>query len=176
MRFTITLTPTQYTTSSADPLSAQNHANLLQNFVKSVLRAEPALQWIREQSQLIGSVRNKRDTGDGDDQQDTESSLMKRSWSEWDDDVVAVDDSEDGEHVMAGEEAWYNSFRQSECDGNSGPFCDRFHGKDQLKPDATSALAAKEVDWFETYKVVNRLGSHILIVFNVDTYSLELWK
>lgn len=147
----------QNTSSSADPLSAQNHANLLQNFVKSVLRAEPALQWIREQSQLIESVRNKRAAGDRDEEDGEQSGLMKRRWSEWDDDVVAVDDSEyPGENAMAGEEAWYNSFRQTECNGNSGPFCDRYHGKDQLKPDAVSPMAAKEVDWFETYKVEHR--------------------
>lgn len=144
----------QYIGAAAHALSAQNHANLKEHFVRSVQRAEPALHWIREQSEIVDDVRQKRHTRPFDSSEDG----VSRGWLAWDDDDDEVEANYDAdESVSVGEESWYNSFRQSECKGNAGAYCSQYHG------DATHVAAEERVgngdeqtetvDWFETYKV-----------------------
>lgn len=151
-------------------LSAQNHANLVDNFVRSVQRAEPALNWIREQSAIVDDMRQKRhassfDRGDGG---------LSTRWSTWDDDQ---DDNDDGDESAVGEESWYNNFRQMECKENAGAYCSQYHG-DAVQVEVKDPVGngeEKVVDWFETYKVRTLLRLYISIHY-ILICILELWQ
>lgn len=135
--------------AAGDPmlLSNRNRANLLEHFVRSVMHAEPAFHWIREQSAIVDvASRNKRNAYQ-------RSSGVKTKWSEWNaEGVVTGMGNDDVVDEMSGE-LWYNRFRETECNGNNGAYCSSFRGETVQAKEVIGEAGVGDVNWYETYKV-----------------------